>query len=135
MTEDELIFASAAVEGEISDTVKTVSKAEQHLASLNQYIVRKELIIKSVLDALQNLKETPVVMMSEHKSLVTALKGSRVELEDLLQKRFQATQVRNKALAALPKLRKQLQTLEHQLDNFEPPRTVLEFRRDQQRSP
>lgn len=130
MTEDELIFACSAVSGSISDSKKTVSKAEATLANLDAKIARQELIYKSLSDSIDHFFKQPVVVMSEFKSLKLGLSVSKKALGDLREERRQVLLVRNKALAAIPALQRQLQNLEHQLDTYEPPRTVLEFRRD-----
>jgi chromosome segregation ATPase len=131
MTEDELIFACSAVSGQISDSKRTVSKAEAVLANLDAKITRQELINKSLRDSLKHMHTQPVVLMAEFRSLRDGLTVSSKALGDLREERHKALLVRNKALAAIPGLQRQLQQLEHQLDTYEPPRTVLEFRRDQ----
>lgn len=131
MTEDELIFACSAVSGSISDSKKTVSKAEATLANLDAKITRQELIYRSLRDSIDHFFKQSVVILSEFKSLKLGLSVSGKALGDLRQERLQVLLVRNKALAAIPALQRQLQNLENQLDTFEPPRTVLEFRRDQ----
>ena len=133
MTQDELIMACATVSGDLNDNVKTLSKTEATLASLDTKIARSELVEKTTLDALKHLLSQSIILMAEFKSLRLGLGVSRKALGDLREERLKVLTVRNKALAAIPALRRQLQKLEHQLDTYEPPappRTVLEFRRD-----
>ena len=121
-------MAAAVVQGDISDNLKTVSKSEAAMGEFDRKIARQQLIWNSVRDALQHLLSRPVVSLEEYRSLRKGIAVTREALAELETLKQQATQVRNKALAALPALRRQLAKLEQQLETYEPPRVVLEFK-------
>lgn len=130
MSEDELIMAVATLHGDINDHQKTVSKTEAIIANIDSKITRQEMLSRAARSSLESLVKQPAILMEQFKVLRAEMRTAGVALDQLRTERFKAVQVRNKALAAIPGLRKQLQRLEHQLDTYEPPRQVLEFRRD-----
>lgn len=135
MTEEELIASVAAFSLEVNTNEKTVSKTDSTISSFNIQIENMELFIDSILEIFGDWKYRPIIILNEYKILKADLNETRQHLNDIQRKKSEATKVRNKALAALPGLRKQLQLMEHQLDILEPPRVVLEFKhRDKQRS-
>lgn len=122
-------MAIATLQRDIRDNRKTVSKVEFQLSELDRKIARQDLIFSSVLSALEHLIKQPVIMMSEYRSLRSGLQISRQSLAELREEKRKAQEVEMKARRALPSLEQSLEELEYQLAVYEPPRTVLEFRR------
>ena len=129
MNEDELLMAIATLHRDISDNRKTASKAEFRVAEVERRIARQELIYTSTRSALEHLIKQPVIMMAEFRSLRSGLQVSRKALAELREERKNALEIEMKARRALPALERSLGELEQQLAVYEPPRTVLEFRR------
>ena len=129
MTEDELIMAVSTLHRDLNDQHKTVSKSEAMIADFDRQIARQELIYNTSKEALGHLVKGSVILMVEFRSLQSGLRSSRARLGTLKDERHKAIVVRNKALAAIPDLQRRILQLELQLDTYEPPRTVLEFRR------
>ncbi len=131
--EDELLMAVAVLSKDIRDAQISVSKGESMLADIDNKIARQNVIYKATLEAFINVSGAQVVNLSEYRSLKSGLKITTKELEDLNKKRAQIVEIRNKELAKIPALNRQLQEKQDELDRYEPPRKVLEFpRRDQQ---
>lgn len=129
MNEDELLMAIATLHQDIGDNRKTISKAEFRLAEIERRMARQELIFTSTRSALEHLIKQPVILMAEFRSLRSGLEVSRKALAELREEKKNALEVEMKARRALPALERSLEELEQQLAVYEPPRTVLEFRR------
>ena len=130
MTEDELFFAVDAVRTELQKARQHLSQTAAWLEGQNKNIARNLEIEKSLIDALKHLFSSPVISLSEYRSLIKGLSTTKTNLHDIQEKRTQTLKIRNQAAIEAPKLGKQLVDLELQLERYEPPRVVLEFRKN-----
>lgn len=127
MSEDELIFAIAAVHGDIGDLEKSLSKSVENIASYNKTIAQYELLYKSTRESLEFLVKQRIILIDQFNRMRKEMRYASVKLEEAGQWRAKCLASIEKYKKQLPELRKQLNQLENQLDNFVPPRTVLEF--------
>lgn len=128
MTEDEFIFAVAALHGELGEAQKSLDKAEAAIASTNTMIVRHEIMYNATLEALQSQLKAPVSSLSEYKSLRSGIQHMRTRLEELRASKGKLVSTRNVALVAIPKIKAQIMDLEAQANAVEPNYKVLELR-------
>ena len=129
MTEDELFFAVDAVRDELRKAKDTHRQHSAFLEAQAKTVDRNEQIRRSLVEALDHLFSSPVVSIGEYKSLINGFRTTNKQLDDLQEKRTQSLKTRNQAALEIPKLEAQLADLEQQLDRYEPPRVVLEFKR------
>jgi chromosome segregation ATPase len=129
LNEDELIFAIDAVRNELWKAKNELRQSSAFLEAQSKTYDRNVQIKKSLIDALQHLFSSPVVSLGEYRSLTSGIRTTNKQLNDLHEKRRESTKTRNQALQEIPKLERQLVDLEQQLDRYEPPRVVLEFKK------
>ncbi len=134
MTEDELIFAVDEVRTELRKAQDTLRQTGVHIENQQKIIDRNEQIKKALIDSLRHLFSSPVVSIGEYRSLTSGLSNTNRQLDEIREKRTHSLKIRSQALKDIPALEKQLADLERQWDQYEPPRVVLEFKNDKQRS-
>jgi len=135
VNEDELFFAIETLRGEVQEAKNKLKQSTFFLESQDKVYERNEMVRKSLTEALKHLLGSPVVSLTEYRSLTSGLATTKKQLIAIQEKRFQTRKIRNQALTDLPRSEAQLADLELQLELYEPPRVVLEFKKnDKQRS-
>lgn len=136
MTEDELIIMVAVLNKDLREKISSRTTSEAVLREIGESIARQNVIRSSLTQAMEHLMGAKIVVLSEYKSLVEGLKTTTLAFAELEKRRVQAAQKKMELDRAIPVLRDRLAELEKQLDSYEPPSKVLEFkRREQQRDP
>lgn len=127
MTPEEEI---AALDKELHAKRIDLGLAEKWLAGANKRLERQRLIEASLLETLRYLINQPVISLTEYRSLRNGRSVSLAELEKLRMEMRTVNNARTKLLQDL----EQLTRARERIRLTEPPRVVLEFRRDNQRS-
>lgn len=130
MTEDELFFAVDAIRTDLRRANDRLRTSTSFLETCKKTLERNGQVRKSVNEALGHLFSSPVVSIGEYRSLKNGLDESKKQLADILEKHAHFTKIRNQAALDIPKLEAQLVDLERQLEQFESPSMILEFKRN-----
>jgi len=134
--ENEMIMMIAALDRDLRAAEFQVDETKTALHDLEKNISSVQYLLNGVMAAIKNLRENrPVVSLAEFKKLREEQEAFASDLEDMTTERTKIRAVGEKLKTVVAEITAKVQQYQHQLDTYQPPRTVLEFKpRDQQRN-
>lgn len=135
MTEDELLLSHDQLQAEIHDTKQKIQRAEDDITHIAGQLERAQRGEQSHIENLKTLVKSPVISIKAFKDARAGLLNFRMLQSSLSDKREKLKKTRKQLKEELPKLLRQYEDFDQQLDELEREKELkvieVDFRHDE----